>query len=189
MIIDRETGQALDYSDVYSAAESPTDYRKEVYKETLEWNTILTRHCLEDWFREDIANRYHKVRWSNNSMDTLLDIGADVADKYRKLASLLVARNYVFDTNSNIAAALGVDKSNLSKTLKKMEKNGLLKVCSEHGGGKRHKKIVMNPTLVFKTYNQIGEGFNSSLYFSRVHEVYVDKWIKEFITTQESAIL
>lgn len=189
MIVDTATGQVLEYLDVYSVTESLPDYRKESYKETLEWDTILTRHCLEDWFKEDIANKYHKVRWSNNSMDTLLDIGTDVADKYRKLAALIVARNYVFDTNANIATTLGIDRSNLSKTLKRMERNNLLRVCDKHGGGKRHKKIIMNPTLVFKTYNQTGEGFNSSLYFSKVHEVYVDKWIKDFLSTQESAIL
>lgn len=180
--VDTETGEA---TPLYDTSVSGS-YAQMSYDPPLDWRNIGTRRELEDFFQEDINNPTSKVRWTNAALETLLSVGTDLAEKYARLAKIIVARNIVFDTNDNIARELGIDKSNLPKLIRSMKEKGLLKVCKEHNGGRSYKKLILNPTLVFKTYNQEGKDYSSSLTFSQVHQHYVDRWMTLAIEGQKS---
>jgi len=180
--LDTETGELTPLYDTSMSG----SYAQLSYDPPLVWRNIGTRRELEDFFQEDINNPTSKVRWTNAALETLLSVGTDLADKYTRLARMIVARNIVFDTNDNLALELGVDKSNLPRLWKALKESGLIKVCENHNGGRTYKKILLNPTLVFKTYNQQGRDFSSSLTFSQVHQHYVDQWMTLAIEGQKS---
>ena len=185
--VDTETGEMLfqETASLYDTSVSGS-YAQMSYEPPLVWRNIGTRRELEDFFQEDINNHTSKVRWTNVALETLLSMGTDIAEKYTRLARMIVARNIVFDTNDNIARELGIDKSNLPRLWQTLKEAGLIRVCEQHNGGRTYKKIILNPTLVFKTYNQQGKDFSSSLTFSQVHQHYVDQWITLSIESQKS---
>lgn len=138
---------------------------------------------VEKYFKDDLENPSIKVRWTNRAVDELIKADFKTAVYFKHLSKHIISRNIVFEKSSDLCDIIGVHLSDLSKSLRSMSERGLLREFKGHSGKRGMRYLEVNPTIVFKTYQQQGSecNYSSTSRFNRLHQEYVDMWVADAV--------
>lgn len=179
LFFDMNTGEVLE---VYLAPYKP---KKTKLDQPIDFSDIVNRKQAEKMFHKDNYNPEIRIYWTNWAVEVLTSIDPTAAKRFSALSKMIIARNFVFDTNKNIAEAIDCSPKHLNANLKRMESCGLIKINKDHSGGQSHKLIQVNPTLVFKTYiaqeREPYDRFGHSKVFNNLHADYIKMWLQDRI--------
>lgn len=179
LLFSTDTGEILEtHSDTYKP-------KKVKYPLPFDFSSVANREQAEKMFNKDNYNPEIRIRWTNWAVEVLTSVDPTSARMFSALSKLLISRNFIFDTNKNIADAMDCSPKHLSANLRKMQSCGLIRISKDHSGGQNQKLIQVNPTLVFKTYiSHEGEPqgkFGHNKVFNNLHADYINRWLQEGI--------
>lgn len=178
-ICNPETGEMIEYT--------TRDYKhtKVLYKNAYDVTQMTCKKDVETYFSDEMGNSTIKVRWTNWAIEELLKHGFHTANLFTELSKMIISRNIVFEKSSTLCDQLCVHKKDIGKIIKKMTQAGLIRENKNHGGKLGWRYLELNPTLVFKTYEQKSsdESYGSSTRFNNLHEFYVEKWMMDHVNS------
>lgn len=180
-MIDHNTGEVMSHEDRYETV--PYNHPKEEpFKEAFNASIMTCKKDVESYFSDERTNPFIKVRYTNWAVEILFGLNHSMSEKFISLCEHIISRNIVFEKSSSLCDILGVQSNHLSRTLNYLKENGLIKERKEHGGKRSWRYLELNPTIVFKTYqNNLENDYGSSSRFNSLHQFYIDQWLMSYI--------
>lgn len=171
LIIDKSTGEILEYDSKLSAFIGRIDYKPELGKcrsvddlqhyLTFEDRRKLPPHTLH-LLRDEVD--YAHGEWRRTGVDCRITIPQ--LRLLEKLHSLVLYRNVIIMTQTELAKSLGVVESNLMKKLRILMDANMLRVCTSRDGNIRtgEIKLIINPRLIFRGGDYTRNGYIDEWY-------------------------
>lgn len=171
LVVDKLTGEIHGYDDKPSVIRQPTDYqpslrdcrsvddfdrylmfvdRRKLPEHTLHSLRDKVDHCKGEWLRTGVDCRITLPQ------QRLLEA----------LHQLVLYRNVIFMTQTDLALAMGTTESNLMKKLKVLVGANMLSIATSRGGNIRtgEIKLAINPRLIFRGSDKTRERYVEDWY-------------------------
>jgi len=171
--------------EVFETHSAPFKARGMKPSQAFDFSSVSNKKQAEKMFYKDKYNPDIRTHWTNWAVEVLTSVDPIAAKRFSALSKLIISRNFIFDTNKNIAETIDCNPKHLNANLRKMQSHGLIKIRKDHAGGQSYKLIQVNPTLVFKTYiapeREPYDNFGHNKVLNNLHADYVKMWLQDSV--------
>ncbi|UZE04703.1 hypothetical protein [Pseudomonas corrugata] len=176
LLIDSRTGEVLGYDDRPSILTGQAELRPELSKcrsvdDLHEFLEHVDLRSLPPFSKFDLidAQDHAHGQWKRTGVDCRITL--PMMNTLCTLHGLVKYANIIMMTKAGLAKALGVAESNLTKKLAPLVSAKLLRVYTSRDGIRKGEiKLLVNPRLIFRGYDNVREAYVKEWYLEEARD-------------------